>query len=91
MRCLLIQDKYWGCVGLFNDWAVRSGLEPLVERVPAQEALRPGESDLVAIRDRNGDVRMPSGEMIVDFLLQVSRERRRRRELRHARAARRDG
>ena len=59
-------------MGLFNDWAVRSGLEPLVERVPAKEALRTGDTDLVAKRDENGDVRMPSSEMIVDFLLQVS-------------------
>ena len=61
-----IQDKYWACVGLFDDWVRRSDGTPLVEWV-----VTGAERELQAILDVSGTARVPSPEMIIDFLMQA--------------------
>ena len=69
-RC--VQYKYERCVGLFNDWVERSGFASLTEwkeRTRMKEVLKADE--LHACCDESGTVRMPTAEMICDFLLQA--------------------
>lgn len=67
-RALCAQRKYWACTAIFSSWVVRSGGPPLVEWDAREKAFVP-------TCDAGGAVRVPSPEMIVDYLLQVGPDR----------------
>lgn len=70
LRC--VQDGYITAVALFGDWAERSGLDPLVEMVSSSSGFR--GRDVVPVRESSGasGVRMPTPELIMSYLLEVS-------------------
>ena len=80
VRCAIVlrgaQYKYEHCVGLFNNWAVRSGMETLTEWVRGGTSVL-SNVELRPLTEENGDVRMPTPETICDFLLQVRMRRER--------------
>ena len=58
------QRKYWACTAIFSSWVERSELPPLVEWCATKK-------EYVSKRDEDGAVRVPTPEMIVDFLLHL--------------------
>ena len=61
-------------MGLFNNWAVRSGMAALTEWVRGGTSVL-SSMELRPLTDENGAVLMPMPETICDFLLQGSKEK----------------